>query len=225
MKEVNIFYSKIIDRPISRNSALLKNLPKNLLTKNKNYKRWKDRELNLLGKLLLIEGLKLYDIELKCLKKLKYNKYGKPYLDLDLDFNISHSGEYVLCALSRGLRLGIDIEKIEKLDLNSITGVFTKNELFHINSSEKKEKTFYDYWTSKESVVKAIGRGLSIPLEDIEVYKNQQLSYDNDTWYIQKVQIDNLYSSHIAFNYKQIKLNYYFIDFYNCDVNLMEQVL
>lgn len=212
MKEVNIFYSKITNTPISIDSNLLTNLPKDLLIKNKSYKNWKDRELNLQGKLLLIEGLKLYDIDLKCLEKLKYNKYGKPYLDLDLDFNISHSGEYVICVLAKGLRLGVDIEKIEGFDLDSITGVFTKNELFHINSYEKKEKIFYDYWTKKESIVKAIGGGLSIALEDIEIYKKKQLSYDNNTWYIQKIQIDNLYSCHIAFNYKHIKLNHYFIN-------------
>lgn len=214
MKEVDIFYSKIIDRPINRNSALIKNLPKDLLTKNKKYINWKDRELNLLGKLLLIEGLKLYDIDLKCLDELKYNKYGKPYLGLDLDFNISHSGEYAICALAKGLRLGVDIEKIEKFDLNSITEVFTKNELFHINCSEKKEKTFYDYWTIKESVVKATGKGLYIPLKDIEVYKNSQLSCDQDIWYVQKVQIDNMYSCHIAANYEHVKLNSYSINFY-----------
>ncbi len=196
------------------------NLPEALLAKNKSYRNWKDRELNLLGKLLLIEGLKLYDIDLKRLKELKYNKYGKPYLDLDLDFNISHSGEYVICGLAKGLRLGVDIEKIEAFDLDSITGVFTKNELFHINSFEKKELIFYDYWTKKESVIKAIGRGLSIPMEDIEVYKKRQLSYDNNIWYIQKLQIDNLYSSHIALNYNPVKLNFYFINFYKCDENL-----
>lgn len=212
MKIIDIFYSKVTDRPI-RNSALLKRLPQDLLIKNENYKRWKDRDLNLLGKLLLIEGLKLYGIESKCLKDLQYNTYGKPYLNLDIDFNISHSGDYAICGLAKGLKLGVDIEKIERFDMNSITGVFTKNESFFINSSEKKEKTFYDYWTIKESVVKAMGRGLSIPLEDIEVNKNLQVSYNNDTWYIQKVHIDHLYSCHIASNDNLIKLNYHSIDF------------
>ncbi|KUJ59138.1 hypothetical protein AR687_24660 [Flavobacteriaceae bacterium CRH] len=222
MKEVNIFYSQITDRPLNRENKLLINLPKDLLTKNKSYKNWIDRELNLLGKLLLIEGLKLYDIDSKCLNKLKYNKYGKPYLELDLelDFNISHSGKYVICALAKDLRLGIDIEKIEELNVDSITGVLTKKELFHINSCKKKEKIFYDYWTKKESVVKAIGIGLSIPMEEIEIHKIQQLTYDNNTWYIQKVQIDNLYSCHIAFNCNHVKLNHFPIDFYKFEANL-----
>ena len=112
----------------------------------------------------------------------------------------------------KGLKLGVDIEKIERFDTNSITGVFTKNELFLINSSKKKEKTFYDYWTMKESVVKAIGKGLSIPLEDIEVNKNLQVSYNNDTWYLQEIHIDHLYSCHIASNNNQIKINYHSIN-------------
>ena len=143
MKEVHIFYSKIKDQPISLDNSLLEKLPKDLLAKNKKYLRWQDRKLNVLGKLLLIEGLKLYNLDSGYLEKLKYTKYGKPYfLDLELDFNISHSGEYAICALAKGMRLGVDIEKIKEIDLDSFPEVFTQNEFHNINTSKSKEETF-----------------------------------------------------------------------------------
>jgi len=215
LKEVHIFYSKIKDQPISLDNSLFEKLPKDLLAKNKKYLRWQDRKLNVLGKLLLIEGLKLYNLDSGYLEKLKYTKYGKPYfLDLELDFNISHSGEYAICALAKGMRLGVDIEKIKEIDLDSFPEVFTQNEFHNINTSKSKEETFYNYWTIKESIIKAIGKGLSIPLQDIKINTSKQVNYNNDIWYVEGLQIDDQYASHIAIDYKEVKFNYHLIDFY-----------
>lgn len=212
MKEVHIFYSKIREQPTP---ISLKEIPENILAKRKKYIKWQDRELNIIGKLLLIEGLKLYKFDVESLEKLKYTTYGKPYLDLDLDFNISHSGEYVICALTKGMQLGVDIEQIKTIDFNSFSEIFNENEFIDITTSKEAEKTFYKYWTLKESVVKAIGKGLSIPLKDVKINKlDQACYYKNETWHTQNLEINNLYAAHIATDYKQIKLNYHSVDFY-----------
>ncbi|MEM1339585.1 MAG: 4'-phosphopantetheinyl transferase superfamily protein [Bacteroidota bacterium] len=184
------------------------------MRKGKNYVNWQDRELTITGKLLLIEGLKLYEVDAQRLEQLQYTTYGRPYLDLELDFNISHSGEYVICGLAKGMRLGVDIEERKTVDINSFYKVFTPKELIAIRSSKKTEETFYNYWTIKESVMKAIGKGLSIPPVEIEIDSDQQASYDDQIWYVRNIQIDEHYASHIATDYKYVKLNYHWIDFH-----------
>jgi 4'-phosphopantetheinyl transferase len=96
------------------------------------------------------------------------NEYGKPFSDLSCktQFNISHSGSWVLCAVD-GLPVGVDVERIHNVDKDISKRFFSRHEhdaLSALSGDAKKER-FFDYWTLKESYIKAIGKGLSCPLD------------------------------------------------------------
>jgi len=163
----------------------------------KRYRRWEDRQAGLFGKLLLIEALKKYGYGPDCLDNILVDNYGRPFLSGSVDFNISHSGEYVLCATSGRGKVGIDIEKIRAIDLSDFEGWMTGSQWKKIAESDNKFEMFYDYWTMKESVMKADGRGLSLPVQDIHG-TDRQAVVDRTTWHIRRIDIDARYCCHLA---------------------------
>lgn len=101
------------------------------------------------------------------------NKYGKPVLlqPEGIFFNISHSGDWVVCAVSNE-PVGIDVEMIKPVEFNTIARrFFTETEYNDLMSKENNErlKYFYTLWTLKESYIKAVGKGLSIPLNSFSI--------------------------------------------------------
>ena len=95
------------------------------------------------------------------------DKYGKPYLTgSKLKFNISHSGDYVACAVGDS-EMGIDVEKISKEELPEVYNVFAPSEIEIINALPQNMQAdlFYRIWTLKESYVKKTGDGLHRPFD------------------------------------------------------------
>lgn len=96
---------------------------------------------------------------------------GRPTLERsELHFNISHSGSWVVIAFSNAIPLGVDVEKICKIpDLMAIArSHFAATEVEAISglSPEQRAAAFFVIWTRKEAFVKAIGRGISFPLQN-----------------------------------------------------------
>lgn len=108
------------------------------------------------------------------------NKYGKPYIENipGVHFNLSHSGHYVVSALSSE-PVGIDIETIKPIDIAIAKRFFTQDEYKYIhNSKNGNELTrFYEIWTMKESHIKWEGIGLSKPLNSFSVLNLRLNSY------------------------------------------------
>lgn len=105
----------------------------------------------------------------------EYNEYGRPQLPdglnrLNLKFNISHQGDYILVGLTKNHDIGADIEKVEcKLNLPEIAGrFFARSEIEDLMSmaGHRRLSRFYDYWTLKEAYIKACGKGMWISLAD-----------------------------------------------------------
>lgn len=96
--------------------------------------------------------------------RLYANEHGKPYLQTDVPFffNISHSGEFVVCAFS-DTEVGVDIEKIGKERLAVAKRFFHPEETACLSAVSGQERTelFFRYWSAKESVLKYTGTGLS----------------------------------------------------------------
>lgn len=90
---------------------------------------------------------------------IKYNEFGKPYLD-DINFNISHSYDYVIVAVSQN-NVGIDIEKIRKVKLSIMNIFCTDNEKQYIFNSKNKYLAFWKIYTLKEAYFKMLGTDLS----------------------------------------------------------------
>ena len=100
---------------------------------------------------------------------------GKPALrdSSSIRFNTSHSGEMALYALTVSCELGVDVEQLRTLDdPESIAMRFFSpgeaSELLSLNP-EDRGTAFFRCWTRKEAYVKAIGDGLTIPLNCFQV--------------------------------------------------------
>lgn len=105
------------------------------------------------------------------------DSFGKPYLieagsPALLHFNLSHSGEVVLAAVARDRSVGIDVEEIRPIDdLDSlVSAFFSPQEQAAILSEQSpaREQAFFRCWTRKESYIKALGQGMSIPLNSFD---------------------------------------------------------
>ena len=100
------------------------------------------------------------------------NNYGKPYLigRDDFYFNVSHSDEWVVCAVSDSV-VGVDVEKIKPTDYNISKRFFSEDENKYLvcKKGQQKLDSFYDLWTLKESYIKAIGKGLHMSLRDFSI--------------------------------------------------------
>ena len=105
----------------------------------------------------------------------RYGKFGKPRLDgrSGPAFNVSHSEECALIAVSRRGALGVDIEAIRELrDAEDIaTRFFAPGEVARLMALPAAVRTgaFFTCWTRKEAYLKALGSGLAKPLDAFEV--------------------------------------------------------
>lgn len=110
--------------------------------------------------------------------RFRYGSHGKPSLIHDtgvenLSFNLSHSHERALCAVARGRELGVDIEHLrpEFADRDVAERFFSRLEVAALSSlpEEAQVEGFFNCWTRKEAYVKAVGEGLSLPLDRFDV--------------------------------------------------------
>ena len=103
-----------------------------------------------------------------------FNKYGKPYLkNSKVKFNMSHSHNLVCYIVTFDNEVGIDIELYDNnLNVNELSKlVFTPQEaiLFDDLNSQEKHITFFNIWTKKEALIKAIGKGFYYPIDTIKI--------------------------------------------------------
>ncbi|KKO55323.1 4'-phosphopantetheinyl transferase family protein [Paenibacillus sp. DMB20] len=150
-----------------------------------------DRIRSVIGELLVrLSMWEEWGIENKDIH-FEYNEFGKPRLKNQSHryFNISHSGQWVVVALDTS-PIGIDIEKIQPIDFRIGEKFFTSLETRQILCQPKPMMTryFYKFWTLKESYIKAIGKGLSIPLDSFSFDLSKtnislQTSTKDGTWF------------------------------------------
>jgi 4'-phosphopantetheinyl transferase len=107
-----------------------------------------------------------------------YSSYGKPALATApardwLRFNLSHSHELALYAITYGREVGIDIEYIhDRIASEEIAAhYFSPHELmgFRALPVSQRRDAFFACWTRKEAYIKARGEGLSLPLDQFDV--------------------------------------------------------
>ena len=113
-------------------------------------------------------------------KKLQfaYGKYGRPELarsdaQIDLDCNVSHTDDFALLAFAHSRKIGVDIEKVRQdFDTLEISErFFSEYERTKLRAlpAEERYESFFRCWTRKESFIKALGEGLTHPLDSFDV--------------------------------------------------------
>jgi len=134
--------------------------------------RGADVQRSLLGELLarrlLATGLKIDSKEVI----FEVGPNGKPALlgKNNLHFNISHSGQWVVCAIAH-VPVGVDVERLRPVNPGLAQRFFTPQEFSMLQELPVDERTarFIELWTLKESFLKAIGRGLTRNLNSFSV--------------------------------------------------------
>lgn len=116
------------------------------------------------------------------------NEFGKPSLTrsndfsrsttevvttMEIEFNLSHSGDFALIAIARGRNVGVDVELIrEDIELENLARRnFSQRENQELMTLPVEQQTlgFFNCWTRKEAYIKAQGLGLSLPLDSFDV--------------------------------------------------------
>lgn len=106
------------------------------------------------------------------------NAYGRPVIAdaiaatetgaRDLFFNLSHTRGLIALAVTRGRELGVDVENIaaRTVSLDIAKHFFSATEVAELSrvAPDRQQDRFFEYWTFKESYIKARGMGLSLPL-------------------------------------------------------------
>lgn len=154
--------------PSGQFHLLLELLPQTLREKIGRFRRWQDAHASLLGKLVLRTALRRSG-HAADLNQLVYSDWQKPSLPAAPHFNISHSGHRVVCILSDAGAVGIDIEALAPFSFDDLHPQFTAGEWTAIRQAPSPLEAFYRFWTAKESIIKADGRGLGIPLGEIDL--------------------------------------------------------
>lgn len=95
--------------------------------------------------------------------------FGKPRARSGVCFNLSHSGDWVLLAVS-DREIGCDIEKIRLTNtLRLGKTVFTDAEMDALRASFDRLGTFFTFWTKKEALLKCMGKGFHRPAKSVDV--------------------------------------------------------
>ena len=136
-----------------------------------------DRQRSIIGRgrLRLLLG-KILGLPASSLR-FEYDGFGKPKLtstqEQRLQFNVSHSGDLVLIAVTRGRAVGVDVERIRgDIDVDGLAKRFfstNENERLNPLTGRRRYDAFFTCWTRKEAYLKGRGDGLSLPLDQFDV--------------------------------------------------------
>ena len=149
-------------------------LPKERWEKTVRPLKKEDRKTELAAWLLLYQALKEWGISEEKINAdgaYCYGEHGKPMRrNEEVCFNLSHSGKYVLCAVSE-MEIGCDIEKIKEVKWKLAKRFFSEKEyeiLEEVERQKNPNETFARFWVLRESYVKKTGEGLGVALAGLD---------------------------------------------------------
>ncbi len=133
-----------------------------------------------------------------------YGEHGKPFLDSDLKFNVSHSHDMAVFAFTVHKEIGIDIEKTEASFKESVAKRFFSpaeyHELMQLPDTERVI-AFYKIWSGKEALIKTLGKGLYTPLDSFTVSSqkdSQSVLCNAEHYLVNHINIDAHYQAAFA---------------------------
>lgn len=137
--------------------------------------------------------------------EFRHDRWGKPYLapevhGSDIAFNSTRSQEMGLCAVSLNRAVGVDVEHVRPLInyLDIAQCFFSHREIEALNAApdSMRHRMFYTIWTRKEACVKALGKGLLMPIDKFDVTEDLTIKFDfteSRTWSLQDLELGESY--------------------------------
>lgn len=155
-----------------------------------------------------------------------YSRLGKPYLvypslSEDIQFNLSHSGRWMVLGICKRSNVGVDVEKIRLVNQNWALGqLFSAEERAYISSAPKNKQNtaFIAAWTIKEAAAKASGGGLAcmnqskyLPLESEEMLsKNGFVKFwEEPFWFIHFIPVNGYLSTAAVESIDEPEVHFY----------------
>lgn len=182
-------------------------LPGEERDKSESFVKSEDRNRYILGKIYARKLLANYLKTEPHTLGFRFSDQKKPILENYpmMNFNISHSGDYIIIGFANRWSVGVDIELMNThVDLyNMIINCMSSTEVSVILNSEMPRQMFYKYWTRKEALLKGIGIGLTDRLKDINCSDGLNLvpiefSGFASSWKVWSFEMENSYSVSIA---------------------------
>lgn len=136
-----------------------------------------------------------------------YGTHQKPYLAISenrIQFNLSHSDEMAVCAVTLDHEIGIDIEKVQPVcKLDVARRFFNKEEFDQLISTSVPEQAnfFYRIWARKEALIKATGLGVSQGLATFSVMEQNNITtveLHNQIWSLLSLSVHADYACAVA---------------------------
>lgn len=175
--EVVKLYTLDIETAFKHQKVLLSNISEAQKEKAYRYKNEID-QIRSLASSYLVNSLSK--------EPLQFNDTGKPYYPNGPFFNISHSGKYIVMAVS-DKEIGVDIEENIEKDMSSLIRIFNEAEAKML----REHTDFYYLWCAKESLSKCIGTGIAkikelpaLPLNGLKTFKG--IDYQCQTFIFDK---------------------------------------
>lgn len=211
---IDIWYLPINNIPSENIKYYYGFLTRNEKAQYDNFYFSKEKNRYLLTRYLIGQLLFEYTGDSNMSLKLNHNTWGRPFIPpayntYQINFNISHNEEYIICALVSNGKIGVDIESYAHHRPRLIVEDFLADEeiinLKYI-SGPGWNKRFIEFWTLKESFIKGVGKGMAIPLNSFyfTINKSNIQFFDQDSqgdWHFMLFEGQSGNSLAIAFSF------------------------
>ncbi|WEK68155.1 MAG: 4'-phosphopantetheinyl transferase superfamily protein [Candidatus Chryseobacterium colombiense] len=206
--EVWVAYSFLNKNNSERLEELFSQLPENLVKSVNKYQDTNDRSSRMISKLLLeILVRKMLPDQNFFWNLYQKDSFSRPYFKgLEINFSSSHHESFSIVCAARKKQCGIDSELIKPLDVNIYDDFLHANEKEFINQQLSPHTAFYEIWTKKEAVLKALGLGISYELQLIDAHKNV-VQINDGKYFTKELDISENSITYIATDQEITQLN------------------
>ena len=183
--------------------AVLEELPAEKRLRINKLHHQKDKVLSLAGLQLLKHAMADFPTIPFSLSTLQFPDKAKPFIEGNIDFNISHSGDIACCVISDNHKVGIDVEQRREVKQAILDKYLTPTcSKQAAQSGKTPQSTFFNCWTQFEAIIKASNHGSIFNAKDIEL-NEEGGRYHQQFWYTYPVDIisndeNSSYTCHIA---------------------------
>lgn len=133
------------------------------------YVQERQRMASALGRLMVQYLLHRSGLILSNFDRFLSGPYGKLHVPAPFDSNVTHNGNVVMAVVSDEGRIGVDVERYRPVPWQDYRADFRDDEWASIVGHPEADRFFLSLWTRKESLLKAYGWGLQIPLLQVRI--------------------------------------------------------